>query len=252
VTDDPTAAPAMDTDAYCREVEAHLCRRNEGHLVRLVGPAFAMVIGWAARGVPLKVACRGIDRAVERRAAKGGSRRPLRVEYCEADVLDAFDEWRRAVGVGSAGGGAAGPAGGAGTAASASSRPAGSLRAHLDRVVTRLTDLMAGAATPPELEPTIVRLLAALGDERAASRTARGEARAALVGRLRALDEELLAAARASAPVGLLEAIGRDAEQELAGFRDRMPAEAHARAVAAAGTKLLRDRLRLPDVGYEP
>ncbi len=107
----------MDADAYCREIEAHLCRRNAGHLVRVAGPAFEMVVGWEAQGIPLKVALSGIDRAVDRRDAKGPSRRPLRVEFCEADVLDAFDAWRRAVGVGAAGGGGLGPG--------ASAEPAG-------------------------------------------------------------------------------------------------------------------------------
>ena len=41
---------------------------------------------------------RGIDRYFERYYAKGPRRRPVRVEFCEADVLDVFDEWRRAVG----------------------------------------------------------------------------------------------------------------------------------------------------------
>ena len=77
----------MDAGDYCREIEAHLCRKNAGHLVRVVGPAFEMVAGWAAQGIPIKVACRGIDRTVERRAAKGPSRRPLRVEFCEEVVL---------------------------------------------------------------------------------------------------------------------------------------------------------------------
>ena len=90
----------MDSDSYCREIEAHLCRKNAGHLVRVVGPAFQMVTGWATQGIPLKVALRGIDRCVERREARAPSRRPLRVEFCEADVLDVFDQWRRAVGVG--------------------------------------------------------------------------------------------------------------------------------------------------------
>jgi hypothetical protein len=36
---------------------------------------------------------------VDRFAAKGPRRRPVRVEFCDADVLDVFDEWRRAVGV---------------------------------------------------------------------------------------------------------------------------------------------------------
>ena len=67
--------------------------------MRVVGPAFELVAGWAAAGVPLKVALRGIDRCCERLEARGPRRRPVRVEFCEADVLDAFDDWRRAVGV---------------------------------------------------------------------------------------------------------------------------------------------------------
>ena len=58
-----------------------------------------MVRGWARRGIPLKVALQGIDRCVDRSSASGPRRRPVRIEFCEADVLDAFDAWRRAVGV---------------------------------------------------------------------------------------------------------------------------------------------------------
>ncbi len=93
----------MDLDAadFCREIEAYLCRKNDGHLIRIVGPAFDQVCEWATRGVPLKVVFRGIDRYFERYYAKGPRRRPVRVEFCDADVLDVFDEWRRAVGVAS-------------------------------------------------------------------------------------------------------------------------------------------------------
>ena len=113
-----------DWDTYCRSVEAYLCRKNDGHLIRIVGPAFEQVCGWASRGVPLKVAQRGIDRYFERYYAKGARRRPVRIEFCEADVLDAFDEWRRAVGV----------------PADAAERQREPLRAHVDRAIGRLGD----------------------------------------------------------------------------------------------------------------
>src|SRR5215468_6414924 len=93
---DPGSRPSEE---YCRQLESYLCRKNDGHLIRIVGPAFEQVCGWAVRGVPLAVACRGIDRYFERYYAKGRRRRPVRVEFCEADVLDVFDEWRRAVGI---------------------------------------------------------------------------------------------------------------------------------------------------------
>ena len=89
----------MQIADYCREIETHLCRKNDGHLIRVVGPSFDLVSGWAAQGVPLKVACSGIDRYFERYYRKGPRRRPVRIDFCAADVLDVFDEWRRAVGI---------------------------------------------------------------------------------------------------------------------------------------------------------
>ncbi len=238
----------VDADSFCREVEAHLCRRNAGHLVRIVGPAFEMVAGWAARGIPLKVALRGIDACVERRAAKGPARRPLRIEYCEADVLDAFDQWRRAVGVGTAGGGGA-VAGEEG--ADQKTRAAHSLRAHLDRVVTRLTDRVAAGALGPALEAAAEAIIAELADERTASRSLRGEARARFVERLRGIDGRLITAARSATPADALAALGREAAQELSGFQARMQAADYARAVAAATDNLVREYWKLPDIGYE-
>ena len=242
-----------DADAFCREVEAHLCRRNAGHLVRIVGPAFEMVAGWAAQGIPLKVAVRGIDACVDRRNAKGPSRRPLRVEFCEADVLDAFDQWRRAVGVGTAGGGAAAPGDEADEVSDAGRRgkPTHSLRAHLDRVVTRLTSCVAAGALPPGLEAAVESVITGLGDERAVSRSLRGEPRAQFIERLREVDARLMDAARAATSAGELADIRREAELELGAFRGRMAADDFARAVAAATDKLLRDRWKLPDICYD-
>ena len=242
----------MDPDAYCREIESHLCRKNAGHLVRVVGPAFAMVAGWAARGIPLKVACRGIDRTVERRMAKGPGRRPLRVEFCEADVLDAFDEWSRAVGVGTAGGGAARQSeeAAAGAAEGERAKSGQSLRAHLDRVVTRLTDRVADGSLAEPLESVVERVIGELGDARAASRSARGEARAALVDRLQAIDGDVMTAAWAATPAEARETLRREAEQDLVSFRARMPAGDYARAIEAGASRLLRDRFKLPDIVY--
>jgi hypothetical protein len=248
-----SAPGPVDADIYCREVEAHLCRRNEGHLVRVVGPAFLMVAAWHAQGIPLSIVCRGIDRVVERRTAKGPGRRPLRVEFCEADVLEAFDEWRRAVGVGTAGGGAIGTGASAQDepeSVGAPSRASVSLRAHLDRVATRLTGFLALTSETTPLVSAIERILHELDAARAGSRTARGEARAECIVRLTVLDGEMMDAAEASAGVELRTTCDAAAEGELAGYRGRMPEEAFARARAAASRKLLRERLKLPEVSY--
>lgn len=239
----------MDADSYCRDVEAHLCRRNAGHLVRIVGPAFEMVAGWAARGVPLKVVLRGIDTCVERRAAKGPSRRPVRIEFCEADVLDGFDQWRRAVGIGTAGLVAAS---GQGVEPEAEHRvKAGfSLRAHLDRVAARLTDRVASGGLPASLEAVIDQAIVDLAPARDASRRMRGDARAELIAALGGIDARVMAAAQANTPADRLAEIGDAAAGELSGFAGRMPADAFARAVAAASQKLLREYWKLPEIGY--
>src|SRR5215204_3628595 len=103
VNDSGAAEGGIDLDGYCRAIESHLCRKNDGHLIRIAGPTFDLVRGWAEQGVPLKVALTGIDRTFERYYRKGARRRPLQVSFCEADVLDAFDAWRRAIGLSAAG-----------------------------------------------------------------------------------------------------------------------------------------------------
>jgi hypothetical protein len=240
----------MEPDQFCREIESHLCRRNAGHLVRLVGPAFEMVIGWARSGIPIRVACAGIDRYLERHDARTGGapaarRRPVRVEFCEADVLDAYDQWRRAVGVGTAGAGAA-PAEDEGAAV----RPGHSLRAHLDRVATRLTDRLADGSLPPPLESHLERLLETLGGMRERAKTLRGEARQEAIARLQQLDFDLLAAVRASADASRLSAALAEADADLSDFRGRMGVAEFERARGAAVGVLLRDRCRLPIIAY--
>jgi hypothetical protein len=245
----------MDVDAYCREIEAHLCRRNGGHLVRVAGPAFDMVRGWAQRGIPLKVALQGIDRYVDRSSASGRRRRPVHVEFCEADVLDAFDAWRRAVGIHRAeaellaGGerhGREGPED-AEREQAPRLRPRESLSTHLDRVIVRLTSLRTGevpAAWDAVLEE-IVRTLDALHP---AARRARGEARERLLAELEALDARLLERARTVMGADLLAEAAREAAVELEPFAARLSPEAYAAARRRCEDRALRERLRLPTI----
>src|SRR4051794_36990795 len=135
---------SIEPAEYCRQLETYLCRKNEGHLIRIVGPVFEQVCGWAMQGVPLTIAFRGIDQYCERYYAKGPRRRPVRIEFCEADILDLFDAWRRAVGVTTV----ASAGDHADTARSdgdASTGRRDTLPAHLERTVTRLTGARAAA-----------------------------------------------------------------------------------------------------------
>ena len=234
-----------DREAYCREVEAHLCRKNDGHLIRIVGPAFEQVCGWAERGVPLKVAVRGIDRYFERYYAKGPRRRPVRVEFCEADVLDVFDEWRRAVGVGAVV--AAEEATPDEGVRSARSRE--SLSAHLDRVVARLTALRAGEDR--SLDPMLDDIVRELDAARSGAKQVRGERRDALLQRLRDLDRRLVAAARGASQPPLLERLAAEADEQLAPFRARMAADVYGQSREACIDRLIREHFRLPTISFD-
>ena len=229
--------------AYCREVETYLCRKNDGHLIRIVGPAFDQVCGWSRMGVPLKVVFSGIDRYVERYYAKRPRRRPVRIEFCEADVLDVFDEWRRAVGV-------------ALVRDKSGTDPSkrASLHAHINRAIVKLTTVEVGTASAtapgPSFGGTVQRVLAELNDIARMSKGSRGEARAQIVAGLSRLDDELLDAAFAALDSVTLTELQDTAARDLAPFAPRMDAGQHQRAVAAARNRLIRERIGLPVLSY--
>ena len=250
-----------DSAEYCRQIEAYLCRKNEGHLIRIAGPVFEQVSGWAAQGVPLAVAFRGIDRYCERYYAKGPRRRPVRVEFCEADILEQFDDWRRAVGVTQL----VDESMDAETPAKRDSLPA-----HLDRAIARLTALRAAfakastfAEAPADksapgaafagsaaFDRRLDEAVRELDRTRAAAKQARGEARTAILDRLAALDRELLDAARDEIDETRRAALVAEAQTEIAPFAARMTADARALAIDAAFKRLLRDAVGLPVISH--
>jgi hypothetical protein len=248
-----------DLGQYCRAVETHLCQVNGGHLVRIVGPAFELVKQWHAGGVPLKIVLRGVERRAERaRRASHGSRRPLRLEFCEADVRDVFDEWRRAIGFAI---GRADPADEDERAPDRATRLAGeedgaepgarrgpSLPKHLERVATRLTSfLLATPGAGPELRGRVESALARVDAIRRAG-LLRGDARAEAVRTLEALDAAFLEHLPAEAPARLVEDAKVEARQELAAYESRMPRAEFDRIVVRAAQRLLRSRLQLPEL----
>ncbi len=212
-----------DADAYCREIEAFLCRKNDGHLIRITGPAFELVLGWASQGIPLKVAEAGIDRYFERYYRQGPRRRPVRIDFCNADVLDAFDDWRRALGIASVTPDAAGgpdveePVQGSG-------RSRRSLASQIEGVLARLTVLrgsdQAGAAIGPALDAA-VRALDAMRPEAV---RARGDARDQVIQSLAAIERTLVGAAADALP-----AAERGRARRRSGGRARAVPSAHDR-----------------------
>ena len=233
---------ATESVDFCREIESYLCRKNDGHLIRVTGPSFDLVSGWAAQGVPLKVAFKGIDRYFERYYAKGPRRRPVKIDFCEADVLDVFDEWRRATGI------ATSTLAGQPSTAGGSPPAKQSLRVHLERVVTRLTAARASGALDGSFDSLIDRASRELDAARAGPHGLRGDARRALLDRLAILDAELVRQAREMLDATALAALARDADAELAPFRGGLGPEAVARARHAAIDRLIRERFGLPTI----
>jgi hypothetical protein len=221
---------------YCRDIEAYLCRKNDGHLIRIAGPAFEQVTRWAEQGIPLKIACAGIDRYCERYYRKGPRRRPVRIEFCEADVLDAFDDWRRAVGVTDQ--------------QAAPARPRLSLAAHIERVIARLTALRASSQAASAFGDVLERVARELDQILPAAKGARGDARETLLTRLAALDRELAEAATSAADERVQQDARAQADEQLAAFRGRMAPDAYERARRVVVERHVREHFQLPAVTF--
>jgi hypothetical protein len=228
-----------DVSQYCRQLEAYLCQKNGGHLIRIVGPAFEQVRQWAARGVPLKIALRGIDQYCDRQRARGPRRRPIRIEFCEADILQLFDDWRRAIGVTEP----------SADAVQTPRKPA--LAAHIEKVIARLIALRGADARPSVSGDVVNEIVQALDELMAHAPAARGDARAAVLERLNALDRRLMDAAVEGLEPAAAAELRREAAEELAAFGQRLKPETRAAAAGAAFLRLVRETARLPRIAYE-
>lgn len=234
-----------ETVDYCRQIESYLCQKNGGHLVRIVGPAFEKVRDWASQGIPLKIAFRGIDRCCERAQARAGRRRPMRIEFCEADILQAFDDWRRAIGIMAR----QVSERDAGTADEEISTRKGPLATHIQRCVTRL--LAPRGVADAEYDAMLRRVVEELDNLAVRAKNVRGASRGDVVRRLAELDVEVLQAARLRLDSRTTDALRAEADAELAAFAGRMPPEALAVARQRALERLMRDALNLPLLAYE-
>ncbi len=221
----------MTIEEYCREIESYLCRKNDGHLIRIVGPSFELVCGWAAQGIPFRIACQGIDRYFVRYYAKGARRRPVHIDFCEADVLDAFDAWRRAVGVRLPGH--------EGAAAAADTKAPKAEPARSSRSCLRADHTSPGT---PHTAASGTRRGARtgrqrnVGVQRTAGTVAGRSPRARVMARLAELDRQMLDAARVSPIPRILQAAREEAARAAAAV-PRSYADGDVRAGGAVGSR---------------
>jgi hypothetical protein len=236
----------IDIETYARDLEAYLCRKNDGHLIRITGPAFEQVQGWAHQGVPLKVAEAGIDRYFERYYRKGPRRRPVRIEFCEADVLDAFDDWRRAVGVARVV--ADSPGGPEVEDPPPAGRSRKSLSSQIDSALARLTVLRGSDQAGPLFGAALDTAVRALDALRPDASRARGDARDELMQKVASIEAALAEAAANALPAREREALENEAAAELEPFRARMPDEAYRQSRRQALHRLVQQRFGLPSI----
>ena len=236
----------VDLESYCRDLEAYLCKKNDGHLIRITGPAFERVQGWAEQGVPLKIAEAGIDRYFERYYRKGPRRRPVQILFCEADVLDAFDEWRRAVGIARVTSDAEdGPQVEEPVPAAKSRR---SLASQIESALARLTVMRGSDKAGPALNAALEAAVRALDAVRPEAARARGEARDALLQQIGEIADRVTDAAFETLDTNDRSAIEQEADAELAPFKARMSGDALAQSRRAAIRRLVRQHFGLPQL----
>src|SRR5262245_35038251 len=194
--------------------------------------------------MPLSIVTHGIDLKAERHRA-GRSTRPLRLEFCEADVRQVYTRWCRSVGL---------TASGPKAEASPESRETEkrpSLSRQVDRALDKLSRVSGRLDLPEAFRETVGQAINELSVVRDASRTARGDARKALTSRLPTVDMALLGAGRDALKAEVLDRLRRTAEADLAPYRRRLAAEIWHRGVDRALDQLIRDHLGLPTLSFD-
>ena len=230
----------MDLGFYCREVESYLCGKNSGHLVLIVGPGFELVCDWAERQIPLHVVFRAIDRTFERHYRKGRSRRPIRIEFCEEDVMESFDEWCRALGPGALS-----------ETLSGSKATQSLVESHIERTIDRLTTWRDAGGQLPTMMDVISRSITDLNLVRDKILITQDATRQEVVDRLRQIEIELTTVLHEVIDSVTFESIQSEMAIELESFRERMPPEAFATAKRVGVDRLLYDHFKLPKIDFE-
>jgi hypothetical protein len=162
------------------------------------------------------------------------------LEFCEADVREAFDNWRRAVGVWHQ------------APVEGPDEPAGARKSSLGRDLDRATERMSRALgrldLPEEVREAVSAVIAALGQIREDARHLRGAARQSIDPRLAQVDRAIGEIAWSAAGDVEVERTRAQAEHELIVYRPRLSDDVWRKSVMVTVDRLLRDRLNLPSL----
>jgi hypothetical protein len=199
---------------YFTEIEDRFQQRR-GALLLLSTLDWALIETWRDAGIPLPAVLRGIDAAFDKyeaRQKRGPMRRVNGLAWCAQAVMQAAEELREAA---------------VGTVAEGQeSRESGfekdRVAAHLD---TAAEALDAATVAPEACAGTAIRLRALAEEVRAAApQNAAAFDMEALERTLTVLEEKLFATLTAAAPEELLVGLKEHAARELAPYRSRMGA----------------------------
>jgi hypothetical protein len=244
VTNQSDADDVADVDVgeYCRHVESHLAQVNAGEIIRITGAGFELVRSWALEGIPLSIVCHAVSQKAERHRT-GRSTRPLRIEFCTADVREVYRTWRRAVGIRSTDGAMEDEAR---AAAPAGDKRRASLGRHLQRAIDRLSQSASRLDLAPDIRDALDAVLQDVAAISEQSRGARGPARESIVSELAALDARMLATVRTGVGAAEIDRLSAEAAADLGAYRGRLAPDVWQRSVNLGVDRLLRGRLGLP------
>jgi hypothetical protein len=113
-----------------------------------------------------------------------------------------------------------------------------------------LTNARATGVLGADADRLVDQLSEELDRARGVSGGLRGEARRALIERLASADADLATLARSAVDHAVLQAIEREADAELAGFREQMSAAMVSDARTRTVDRLVRERLGLPTIAF--
>jgi len=224
-------------DTYFQSIEEEFVRRR-GAAMLLSPRDWSLIAEWKAAGIPLRVvlqAIRNVFEAFERRALKG--RRINSLSYCRQEVasLHEIDVTVHAIEAGRPTGS---PGEASGTAA---------VVRHLGRMQrsVRAAMVVASAARHDPLVGVLARVASDLKRLRKEIRTGGFDPRG-LEEKLRRLDDDLLAGARAAVAPEVLRRLAAEAEAGVGAALGRMTAQARERTSRLHEARLIREACLLP------